>query len=201
MAAYDLDTAKQKVVDYTTPKYGRGPNSDAEWQQIAQGINYSDGVDDNELQQAYGNADRYAASIGAQPNQGAQPPSPQGPVSPQYSVPVPQNLQSTVGNLFQQQPASPIQSAYQDALLPLIQQAQQPVSITDPQLQPSSETAPRGSGRRSGRGMLSRNAWAPKARRAASMRACSNSITAKARTSRASTPISSRARWTRAVSS
>lgn len=68
---YDLNTAKSRVTDYTTKKYGRGPQNDQEWAQIGDGINYGDGVDDDELNRAFGNADRLAGSIGngnRQPN-------------------------------------------------------------------------------------------------------------------------------------
>jgi hypothetical protein len=135
--AYSIDQAKERVTGYTTPKYGRGPNTDQEWQTIAQGINYDDGIDDAELQTAYGNADKLAMSYGAQPQ---APAAPAAPPPPPNTVPVPSNLQSTVGNLFQQQPASPIQSAYQDSLLSVLNRAQQPVSIADPSLQPVSDT-------------------------------------------------------------
>ncbi len=147
MGVYDLPTAKQRVTDYATGRYGRGPTSDQEWAAIAQGINYDDGVTDEELTQAYGNADRYAASLGATPTIPSPPPAPVPPPAPpppgpaptpepppqqtpSYTVPTPPNLQATVPGLFNQQPASPIQQAYQGALIPLIQQSQQPVAPT-----------------------------------------------------------------------
>lgn len=146
--AYTLDQAKEKVTGYTTPKYGRGPNSDSEWNTIANGINWQDGVDDNELNQAYGNADSLAASYGVQPAAGSTPAptapqapaAPQTPVSPQYAVPVPKNVQGTIGNLFQQQPASPVQTAYSEQLLNLMNESSQPVSLADPNLSQQSET-------------------------------------------------------------
>jgi hypothetical protein len=185
MAVYDLNTAKGKVTDYGTKKYGRGPENDQEWAAIAQGINYGDGVDDDELNQAYGNADSYAASIGAQVLPGYQAPGQQAPVapaapiapaatpapaaapSPDGSVPasqstpqpppttsaspdfvpyapeaaaVPDNLQALVGELFAQQTPSPIDAQMQEALQALLTRSQAPVSITDPQLQPASDT-------------------------------------------------------------
>jgi hypothetical protein len=135
--AYTLDQAKEKVSGYTQPKYGRAPNSEQEWASIAQGINYDDGVDDAELGQAYGNADRLAASYGVSPAPASQPAASATP--PASSVPVPSNLQNTVGNLFQEAPASPIQGAFQDSLLSVLQQTQQPVSLTDPNLQSLSD--------------------------------------------------------------
>ncbi len=67
------------------------------------------------------------------------PPPTTGQQSPVYQTPVPSNLQSIVGDTFQQQPASPIQSTYQDSLLKLIADNQKPVSLEDPQLQPASD--------------------------------------------------------------
>jgi hypothetical protein len=246
---YDLTQAKQKVSEYATGKYGRGPTDD-EWGQIGQGIDYSQGVSDAQLQQAYGNVDKLASSYGAPqgnltpgpagnltpppvtnqtplpqtgtaqtaftgvdpassrtglqaqselqrligraltpqelqqaqtltgytdptgqaplsgtqwnqllqavsqqtpgstytppttptPPPAATTPPPTGPVTPPYGVNVPKNLQDLIGNLFNQQPASPIQSAYETSLLDLINRSQQPVSLDDPTLSRQSET-------------------------------------------------------------
>jgi hypothetical protein len=109
---YSLDQAKQKVTDYTTQKFGRGPQNDQEWGEIGKGINYGDGVDDAELQQAYGNADTYAKSLGWQPPQQQQTPGPQ---------------------------TSPIQSAFQDSLMGLFQRANQTPTLDDPVLRGQSD--------------------------------------------------------------
>lgn len=114
---YDLDQAKQKVTDYSTQKYGRGPQNDQEWASVGQGINYGDGVDDNELTQAYGNVDTYAKSLGAQPTSQAAPAQPTA----------------------QPQAQSPIQDAFQSSLTSLFQRAQAPVSLSDPNLQPRAD--------------------------------------------------------------
>jgi hypothetical protein len=251
MPTYDLNQAKQRVTDYATGKYGRGPTDD-EWGQIGQGIDYSQGVSDAQLQQAYGNVDKLASSYGAPqgnltpgpppanttpppatnltpppqtgtaqtaftgvdpastrtglqaqselqrligraltpqelqqaqtltgytdptgqaPLSGTQwnqllqaasqqtpgstytppttptpppaattTPPPTGPVTPPYGVNVPKNLQDLIGNLFNQQPASPIQSAYETSLLDLINKSKEPVSLDDPNLSRQSET-------------------------------------------------------------
>lgn len=123
MGVYDIDQAKQKVTDYATQKYGRGPQNETEWGAVGKGINYGDGVDDNELTQAYGNADNYAQSIGApataQAQAPAQAPAPQPQAAPQVS---------------------PIQQAFQGSLLNTLNQSQQQPSITDPALAAQSET-------------------------------------------------------------
>jgi hypothetical protein len=58
---------------------------------------------------------------------------------PEYGLNLPPNLQGQVGNLFQQQPATPIQSQYQTSLLDLINKSQAPVSLDDPNLARQSE--------------------------------------------------------------
>jgi hypothetical protein len=118
---YDLPQAQQKVTDYSTQKWGRGPQNDQEWSAVGKGINYGDGVDDHELTQAYGNVDAYANSLGAKPVQQAQAPSPQ----PQAQG--------------QGQPLSPIQSAFQGGLLNLMNRAQQAPSLNDPMLSAQSQ--------------------------------------------------------------
>lgn len=114
---YDLPQAQQKVTDYATTKWGRGPQNDQEWGAVAKGINYGDGVDDNELNQAYGNVDAYAQSIGAKPIQAPQQP-PQQVQAPQVS---------------------PIQQAFQGSLLSLMNRAQQQPSLADPNLAAQSQ--------------------------------------------------------------
>jgi hypothetical protein len=260
---YSTSDAQKQISDYTLGKYGRAPTDD-EWGVIGQGIDYSSGqISDAQLQQAYGNADQYAANYGktsgpgddpypaatnttptapanttpnttataqttptagtaatnpyagvnptssltgtqalsqlqtaigrpltaaelqqartligytdptgnapmtgAQYNQLLQtaasltpganyspyggatttpPPTtpatttPAGVRLPEYGVNVPSNLQGTIGNLFQQQPATPIQSQYQTSLLDLINKSQAPVSLDDPNLARQSE--------------------------------------------------------------
>jgi hypothetical protein len=66
-------------------------------------------------------------------------PKPAGPTLPEYGVNVPGNLQGIIGNLFNQQPATPIQSQYQTSLLDLINKSQAPVSLEDPNLAAQSE--------------------------------------------------------------
>lgn len=123
MASYDLNTAKQKVTDYTTSKYGRGPQNDQEWGQIAGGINYNDGVDDNELNQAYGNADSLARSLGSS---NAPAPSPQ---------PAPQ----ATGAVPPAPGVNPYQQQVQESLTGLITRGQQAPSLSDPTLQPQAD--------------------------------------------------------------
>jgi hypothetical protein len=123
---YDLDQAKQKVTDYSTQKWGRGPQNDTEWGAVAKGINYGDGIDDYELNQAYGNADAYATSIGAQPV--SQQPAQQTPVQQAQATPL------EAGSQVQQ--TSPIQQAFQGSLLNLINRSQQAPSLSDPTLKP-----------------------------------------------------------------
>jgi hypothetical protein len=123
MGVYDIDQAKQKVTDYSTQKWGRGPQNDQEWGAVSQGINYGDGVDDNELNQAYGNADAYAQSIGGQAKQQAPPqaqeaPAPQAQAAPQVS---------------------PIQQAFQGSLLSMLNKSQQQPSLNDPALAAQSQ--------------------------------------------------------------
>ena len=118
---YSVDQAKQKVTDYAQPKYGRGPQNDQEWGQIGQGINYGDGVDDNELNQAYGNTDKLASSMGAQ---GALPPSPP-PSAPAGNGSVP--------------PSNPLNSQMNSAISGLITQGQQAPSLNDPVLKAQSD--------------------------------------------------------------
>lgn len=118
--ANPVSLAQQKVTDYATQKYGRGPQNDQEWGAVAKGINYGDGVDDNELNQAYANTDAFAKSMGAQPiQQQAQAPAPQ--------------VQG------QGQQLSPIQSAFQGGLLNLMNQSQQTPSLNDPNLAAQSQ--------------------------------------------------------------
>ena len=75
------------------------------------------------------------------------------PQQTQSSVNVPSNVQSQVGNLFQTPPASPVQGAYQDALLGFLNTAQQPVGqIQGSALQPVSEAYRAGQQRSTERG-------------------------------------------------
>jgi hypothetical protein len=75
MALYDLNTAKSRVTDYATKKYGRGPQNDDEWGEIGQGIDLNN-IDDNALNRAFSNADALAKRLGAS---GPLPPSPTPP--------------------------------------------------------------------------------------------------------------------------
>jgi hypothetical protein len=198
MAVYDTNAAKGKVTDYATKKYGRGPANDDEWAAIGQGINYEDGVDDNELNQAYGNTDTYASSIGAtvlpgyqaegtggaaatgsgggswqeyqnfltnNPGDGGRYASAhgydQGAVDAMVAAGapaanedgsvdasttttttggIPPGLADLIPGLFGESTPSPLDTQVQEALQALLTRSQQPVSITDPQLQPASDT-------------------------------------------------------------
>ncbi len=144
MGVYDLDTAKQKVTDYATQKWGRGPQNEQEWGAVGQGINYGDGVDDNELNQAYGNADSYAQSLGAQQVGQQQAPAPapapasnQQPAAGQVSPAVAQQMPSLASSFGQQQaaPASPIQQAFQTSLLSQLAPKPMP-TLDDPNIAP-----------------------------------------------------------------
>jgi hypothetical protein len=117
MGLYDLNTAKQKVSDYSTQKWGRGPQNDTEWGAVGKGINYQDGVDDNELNTAYGNADSYATSLGASPKPSPQP---TGAVPPAA-------------------PSNPLGQQTQGALQMLLTRGQQAPSLDDPVLKPQME--------------------------------------------------------------
>jgi hypothetical protein len=142
MGVYDLPTAQQKVTDYTTQRYGRGPQNQQEWGAVAQGINYGDGVDDNELTQAYGNADTYASSLGAQPNPQAPAANPgasnQQPAAGNVSPATSSQMPPMAAAYGQQQaaPQSPIQQAFQGSLLNMLNRSQQTPSLSDPNLAP-----------------------------------------------------------------
>jgi hypothetical protein len=153
MASYDLATAKSKVTDYGKAKWGRGPETDDEWATIGQGIDYGDGVDDAELQTAYGQADKYAESIGGKvlpsyqappavtPPPAAPPPAAgDGSVGASSGAPVvPPALETVVPGLFNPAPPNPLDAQVQSILSSLMTRGSEPVSLDDPNLAGASD--------------------------------------------------------------
>lgn len=118
MTPYTVDQAKERVTNYAKTRYPRGPQNDEEWQKIGAGINYDDGVDETELQTAYGNTDALAASYGVAPTPAQTPvaattPAPvtaQAPPSPQVqqnNTNVWNRLNEAMTQVQQYNPAAP----------------------------------------------------------------------------------------------